>query len=99
MLDIKNQIHDAKKGPYAGRQMLRLEPKGKPLNDKDTVVQAGLKSGSKVYLKDLGPQIGWSTVFMAEYAGPLAVYLWFYTRPYIFYGEGAAEKPYAQVVQ
>jgi len=98
ILDIKNQIHEAKKGPYAGRQMLRPEPRGKPLKDTDTVVKAGLKNGSKVYLKDLGPQIGWSTVFLAEYAGPLFVYLWFYTRPYIFYGEGAATKPYAQVV-
>jgi len=23
-------------------------------------------------------QIGWTTVFLAEYAGPLFVYLWFY---------------------
>jgi len=98
ILDIKQRIHDAKKGPYPGRQMLRPEPRGKPLNDKDTVTQAGLKSGAKIYLKDLGPQIGWSTVFLAEYAGPLVVYLWFYTRPYIFYGEGAAQKPYAQAV-
>jgi len=96
--DIKTRIHNAKKGPYPGRQMLRLEPKGKALNDDDSLATAGLTSGGKVYLKDLGPQIGWSTVFMAEYAGPLAVYLWIYTRPWLFYGTGAAEKPYAQVV-
>lgn len=47
---------------------------------------SGLKNGSKLYVKDLGPQIGWSTVFMAEYAGPLFVYLIFYTRPSLIYG-------------
>lgn len=96
--ELKDKIHAAKKGPYAGRQMLRLEPKGKPLKDEDSLSTIGLKSGEKVYLKDLGPQIGWSTVFLAEYAGPLVVYLWFYTRPWLFYGAEAASKPYSQVV-
>ncbi len=89
----------AKKGPYVGRQMLRLEAKGKPLNDKSTLGELGVKNGGQLFLKDLGPQIGWITVFLAEYFGPLAIYLWIYTRPWIFYGDNAASKPYAQVVQ
>jgi len=52
----------------------------------------GLKNGSKLYVKDLGPQIGWSTVFMAEYAGPLFVYLIFYARPSLIYGAAANQK-------
>lgn len=40
----------------------------------------------------MGPQIGWSTVFMAEYAGPLFVYLIFYLRPSLIYGTAANEK-------
>ena len=47
-----------------------------------------------IYFKDRGLQIGWSTVFMAEYAGPLAVYLWLYTRPWLFYGELPADVGY-----
>lgn len=99
MKEIKSKIHKAKKGPYPGRQMLRAEPKGKALNDSDTLGTLGIQSGGKLFLKDLGPQIGWSTVFLAEYAGPLAVYLLMYSRPWIFYGEGASSKPYAKVVQ
>ena len=38
-------------------------------------------------------------VFLTEYAGPLAIYLVFYFRPAIIYGEGAAKLPYADVVQ
>jgi len=97
--ELKHRLHISKKGPYPGRQLLRLEPKGPALKEDDTLASTGFKSGGKVYLKDLGPQIGWSTVFLAEYAGPLFVYLYIYTRPWIFYGEGAANKPTAQVVQ
>ena len=51
------------------RQELRLEPKGKPLKDEQTLAELGLKTGAFVYFKDRGMQIGWVTVFLAEYAG------------------------------
>lgn len=57
-----------------------------------------INSGGKLYYKDLGPQISWTTVFLVEYAGPLIVYMLLYLRPAIVYGAGAAEKPYAPVV-
>lgn len=45
-------------------------------------------------------QIGWTTVFLTEYAGPLFVYLWVYTRPWLFYGDaGAANTDYKPVVK
>lgn len=31
-------------------------------------------SNVRLYYKDLGPQVGWSTVFYFEYAGPLIIY-------------------------
>lgn len=71
--------------------------RGKTLKDSDTVESLNLRGGSKLYVKDLGPQIGWSTVFMAEYAGPLLVYLWIYGRPWLFYGDVTA--PISQTAQ
>lgn len=85
--DVKKGIHAQKKKLYPDRQSIRLEAKGKSLKDDDTLTGLGLKNGGKLYLKDLGPQIGWSTVFLAEYAGPLVIYLYVYGRPWIFYGD------------
>lgn len=97
--DLKKEVHKLNKKLYPDRQSLRLEAKGKSLRDDDTLKSLNLSNGSKLYVKDLGPQIGWKTVFLAEYAGPLAVYLWFYQRPWLFYGSGAANLPTHTVVQ
>lgn len=88
-----------KKNLSPDRQALRLEPKGKTLKEDESLKSLGLRSGSKLYVKDLGPQIGWKTVFLAEYAGPLFVYLWMYRRPWLFYGDVAAVDPLHYTVQ
>jgi len=85
--ELKAQVYAGNKKWSIHRQALRLEVRGKTLKDSDTVDSLNLRSGSKLYVKDLGPQIGWSTVFLAEYAGPLLVYLWIYQRPWVFYGD------------
>lgn len=88
--DLRALIHKTlKQAPDANRQSLRLEVKGKSLKDTDTLESLSLRTGDKVYIKDLGPQIGWKTVFLAEYAGPLIVYLLFYFRPELVYGKAA----------
>lgn len=55
-------------------------------NTKDTTVHAtGLRDQSTIYVKDLGAQIGWQTVFIIEYAGPIIIHpLWLALRPYIY---------------
>jgi len=88
VLDVKKCIA-SKKPKYRdiNRQEIRLEPRGKPLKDEDTLSSLGLKTGAMLYFKDRGMQIGWTTVFMCEYAGPLLVYLWFTQRPWLAYGD------------
>ncbi|XP_028156156.1 probable very-long-chain enoyl-CoA reductase art-1 [Ostrinia furnacalis] len=85
--DVKDKIHRSiKKFLYPDRQAIKLEAKGKALNDEDSLKSLNVQNGAKLYLKDLGPQIAWKNVFLAEYAGPLLVYLWVYQRPWLVYG-------------
>lgn len=56
----------------------------------DTRLADLILDDGKLYFKDLGPQVGWTTVFLTEYAGPLIIYLLFYARPLIIYGAKAA---------
>lgn len=85
--DVKDKIHQSvKKSLYPDRQAIKLEAKGKTLKDEDTLKALNIKDSSKLYVKDLGPQISWKNVFLAEYAGPLFIYLWVYQRPWILYG-------------
>jgi hypothetical protein len=82
----KKKIHVLKKPLHPDRQSIRLDAKGKSLNDDDTLKTLSLANNGKLYVKDLGSQISWKMVFLVEYAGPLGVYLWLYTKPWLFYG-------------
>ena len=99
--DLKDYIAREKlKFADINRQELRLEPKGKALKDDSTLKELGIQNGAMLYFKDRGYQIGWTTVFLTEYAGPLLVYLWIHSRPWIFYGdEGSADDNYKPVVK
>lgn len=97
--DVKRQVHGLRPALYPDRQAIRLEAKGKTLKDGDQLQALGVRTGGKLFVKDLGPQIGWTTVFLAEYAGPLAVYLWIYTRPWLFYGDAAGAPEPSDTVQ
>jgi len=98
ILDVKEAYRYAYPKYYLDRQSFRLEAKGKGLKDTDVLKALGIKKGSKLYFKDLGPQIGWGTVFIAEYAGPLLIYLMFFPRPPWVYGFDAVREPRAEVV-
>ncbi|CAF4626643.1 unnamed protein product, partial [Rotaria sp. Silwood2] len=78
---------------YPDRQSYRTEPTGKSVKDTQKLSELNVDKTGKIYFKDLGPQIGWSTVFIAEYAGPLLIYLLFYIRPSFIYGSLAGLKP------
>lgn len=50
-----------------------------------TIHSTGVRDQSTVYVKDLGPQISWRTVFVIEYAGPIFIHPLVYAlRPYIY---------------
>lgn len=55
-------------------------------NSKDIQLQStGLKNESVIYVKDLGPQIAWQTVFLIEYFGPILIFpIVYFLRPYIY---------------
>lgn len=70
----------------------------KTLSDDVKLSTLDLKQGKILYFKDLGPQIGWKTVFLWEYFGPLVCYLATYARPTFLYGANAS-LPIQPVVQ
>uniref|UniRef100_A0A8D2ZFJ0 Trans-2,3-enoyl-CoA reductase-like 2a n=2 Tax=Scophthalmus maximus TaxID=52904 RepID=A0A8D2ZFJ0_SCOMX len=67
------------------RQALKLDPKGKILRDEEILLHLPVGTTATMFFIDLGPQLGWTMVFLAEYIGPLLTYLLFYFRvPYIY---------------
>lgn len=95
---VKKLICKQKPSLYPERIALRTDVKGKSLSDSLELNNLELSKGKELYFKDLGPQIGWSTVFLAEYAGPLFCYLITYIRPSLIYGQGASMRPYHYAV-
>lgn len=87
--DIKAQVAQLNKKLYPERQSVRCDIKDQNRKDNVTVSSLGLSNGSKIYIKDLGPQISYRTVFILEYLGPLVLYIIVATRPWILYGDKA----------
>jgi len=90
VLNLKQQIFRAKSLETVRQRLYLLKDnKSEVLQDEQPLSAYSCYSdGSIVYIKDLGPQIGWQTVFIVEYAGPLVFYLFFYLQPKIIYGSG-----------
>lgn len=76
--DLKNFIQtNGKKLKMARcRQRLTLpSPAAKSvLDDERSLISYGIKDGSVIVVKDLGPQISWRMVFFLEYLGPLLIH-------------------------
>ncbi|KAJ8953261.1 hypothetical protein NQ318_015843 [Aromia moschata] len=86
--EIKKEIAKISK-LSTDRQSVRAEVKGKDIRDDAQVENLNLIK--KIYIKDLGPQIGWNTVFLFEYAGPLIIYIIVACRPWLLYGDKGNE--------
>ncbi|XP_046848583.1 probable very-long-chain enoyl-CoA reductase art-1 [Xenia sp. Carnegie-2017] len=96
--NLKQHLYKKYSKFYPSRQSFRLEPRGKAMKDDVSIADVNFSEENTLYFKDLGPQIGWSTVFLTEYAGPLFVYLLFVPRPALIYGAEASLKQRAPVV-
>ncbi|ORX89824.1 hypothetical protein K493DRAFT_357633 [Basidiobolus meristosporus CBS 931.73] len=82
--DVKNAI--AKKNPkyYIDRQKI-TSAANLPLENATPLSECNVVDGDTLYFKDLGPQIGWKTVFLIEYAGPLFIHpIFYYLGNYIY---------------
>ncbi|KAK7194546.1 enoyl-CoA reductase [Novymonas esmeraldas] len=83
------------RGPASAEPPAPAESGAKPrpnmitLTDKVPLSQQGVKNETVIIYKDLGPQIGYRTVFYVEYAGPIAFMLLYAMRPSFLYGSVA----------
>ncbi|KAL1233853.1 Very-long-chain enoyl-CoA reductase [Trichinella pseudospiralis] len=87
ILDVKHEVTRKKPGFAVESQSLRLQSTGgKNLSDEcklDTLPK--IDGRIQLYVKDLGPQVQWKTVFLLEYIGPLIVYpIFFFRLPFIY---------------
>ncbi|XP_006877383.1 PREDICTED: trans-2,3-enoyl-CoA reductase-like [Chrysochloris asiatica] len=83
--DIKQKFHKARPKWCPSQIGLQLECDAPFLNDYVTIQSIAASSIVTLYFTDLGQQVSWNTVFLAEYTGPLLIYLLFYLRiPYIY---------------
>ncbi|KAJ2160220.1 3-oxo-5a-steroid 4- dehydrogenase [Coemansia sp. RSA 552] len=84
--DLKQAI--AAQIPSLGpsRQRLTVGDKKTLLEGDGALSKWDVKDGDTVHVKDLGPQIGWRTVFFIEYIGPIILHFLVYNFQDIFYG-------------
>lgn len=86
--ELKKQIASKLPKLTTERQRITTEDKKPLLDDDKSLADLGVSSGQTLYVKDLGPQIGWRTVFLTEYAGPIFIHpLFYFLGPKIWHRE------------
>ncbi|CAO3644347.1 unnamed protein product [Cunninghamella echinulata] len=88
--DINAAIHKKFPTYTPERQRITTEDK-KSLDSEKTLAELGLVDGATLQFKNLGPQIGWRTVFLIEYAGPILIHPLFYFFQHTIYRGGSFE--------
>lgn len=66
-------------------------------SDSKTLESVGITNDTVLRFKDLGPQIGYRTVFLVEYFGPMVFVLLYAMRPAFIYGKDAASADFNTV--
>ncbi|ORZ06905.1 3-oxo-5-alpha-steroid 4-dehydrogenase-domain-containing protein [Absidia repens] len=87
LTDVSKALHQKLPKYTPDRQRITTQDK-KVLVDDKSLADLGLKDGDTLQFKDLGPQIGWRTVFLIEYAGPMLLHPIFYYLPKLIYRSG-----------
>lgn len=82
----KKNIHRQSYKCEIGDKTIRLD------DDSKTVASYGLGETPSLTMKDLGPQVGYRTVFLAEYAGPMVFVGLYYLRPALIFGASASKE-------
>jgi very-long-chain enoyl-CoA reductase len=83
LLEVKKAIQAQVPKLTPDRQRITTGDKKPLLDDR---AKSGAKSGDDLYVKDLGPQIGWRTVFLIEYFGPIFIHPLFFLASQKYYG-------------
>lgn len=101
--DVMAAFAEKKPKFYLSRQRFTLPPvegakRGMALVAGMPLTEYSLSEGSVLLFKDLGPQVGWTTVFFWEYLGPLVMYAAIYFFPAVFY-PGHSSFPEKTMVQ
>ncbi|EOQ99013.1 hypothetical protein E3P92_03385 [Wallemia ichthyophaga] len=78
LLSLKLKIHKSVPNFSPSRQRLSNVNKEPLKDDSASLSHLNIHNGDILYIKDLGPQVSWTTVFLVEYAGPLLIHPFFY---------------------
>ncbi|TVY84193.1 putative enoyl reductase [Lachnellula suecica] len=83
--DVKEKL--ARPGGWDPERFGIYDSSKKLLKDRKAIVsqQESVMSGKEIAVKDLGPQLSWTTVFIIEYLGPIIIHLATpLLRPYLY---------------